>query len=166
MRAFNCECQCGEKGDRIFKGNDVVHCHKCGQVMRKLLGPIGGSDILPLSPGQPDRFIPFMSETLKRMVTTPEEMTAAYNEMYGVKFVGGAAPVKPQPKPIVDEVDDDEKEDEDEDKEEVGNGEEEKLPEEAAAPFRPKTGEYKKVHANLFSPKKRGRPRKVADENV
>lgn len=87
MKAYNCECLgCGFKADRIVKGNEVIKC-KCDQVMSKVGGPIGGSNILPLSIGQPDRFIAFESSTLGRKINTEIELKAAYDEMYAVTCV-------------------------------------------------------------------------------
>lgn len=107
MKAYFCICPaCKFKGDRIVSGNDVLKC-KCGTLLEKQGGPIGGSNILPLGPQEPDRFVAFKSETLNRMISSETEMKSAYEEMYGVK----AVEVATSPTASVSDDDDDEEDD-------------------------------------------------------
>lgn len=124
MRAFNFVCaSCGEEGDRIVKGNEIVKCSKCESIMEKVGGPIGGSDILPVSIGEANKFVSFESVTLGRDIKTESEMQKAYEEMYGIKSVVSKPPAevpavpakkagrpgRPAKKVEVEDDDDDEK---------------------------------------------------------
>lgn len=129
MKAYNFGCQCGLQTDMIIRENsDVVRCPKsgCSAIMSKISGPIGGSNILPLSVMEQDRFIPFNSKTLGRKISTNVEMAAAYEELYGIKvadsrlIIPSTSPVVSD-LPVIDEDDEDEDvvDDEDDDLEEV-----------------------------------------------
>lgn len=87
MKAYLCKCPgCDFEGDRIVNGNEVLKC-KCGDVLEKKGGPIGGSNILPLQSNEQDRFVSFKSETLSRLISSESEMKKAHEDMYGIAAV-------------------------------------------------------------------------------
>lgn len=68
---------------RILKGNEVVK-DKDGNVLEKIGGPIGGSNILPLAVEKSDSFIAFVLPD-GTVIKTEAEIRALYESLQGPK---------------------------------------------------------------------------------